>query len=184
MGVDDPLILRMARQTALDWASSGTDIMGIGGAKGAGAMGFAPVAEYHEGNPYIYHFPDGNAGVARALVKNMIPKIGPGNNAEELVLSKFNYDELDKSSNAVRIRLNSTAVNVRHIGEPNSSSEVTVNYINGNKSYQVKGKGVVMACYNMMIPHIVPNLPEEQDAALRLQTKSILQYTTVGLSRD
>ena len=56
-----------------------------------------------------------------------------------------------------------------------------VNYINDNKSFQVKAKAVVMACYNMIIPHIVPGLPEEQAAALRLQGKSPLQYTTVGL---
>jgi spermidine dehydrogenase len=38
-----------------------------------------------------------------------------------------------------------------------------------------------MACYNMMIPRIVSGLPEEQAAALKLQGKSPLQYTTVGL---
>ena len=181
LGVDDPKIFIMARNSALDWASSGTDIMGIGGARGAGAMGFVPKAVYDEDNPYIYHFPDGNAGFARAMVKKMIPDVAEGNNAEELVLSKFNYAELDKPSNAVRIRLNSTVVNVRHDGDPKSSSEVFVNYINDDKSYQVKAKGVVMACYNMIIPHIVPNLPKEQDAALRLQVKSPLQYTSVGL---
>jgi spermidine dehydrogenase len=181
LGVDDPGVLRMARHSALDWASSGTDVMSIGRAKGAGALGFAPVAVYDEDNPYIHHFPDGNATVTRLLVKKMIPNVGPGNNAEEIILSKFNYAELDKSSNTVRIRLNSTAVNVRHSGDPKSSSEVFVNYINDNKSYQVKGKGVVMACHNVMIPHIVPDLPEEQAAALRLQVRSPLQYTSVGL---
>jgi len=140
------------------------------------------VAVYDEDHPYIYHYPDGNAGVARALVKKMIPAVGPGNNAEELVLSRFDYSELDKSSNIVRIRLNSTVVNVEHIGDPKNASEVSVNYINDNKSYQVKGKGVVMACYNMIIPHIVSGLPEKQAAALRLQSKSPLQYTTVGLN--
>jgi spermidine dehydrogenase len=181
LGVDDPGVLRMARNSGLDWASSGTDLMSIGGAKASGALGFPPVAKYDENNPYIYHFPDGNAGVARAMVKKMIPGVGKGHNAEELVLSRFNYAELDKPSNAVRIRLNSTAVDVRHGGDPGSSDEVFVNYINDNKSYRVKGKGVVMACYNMMIPHIVTGLPEEQEAALRLQTKSVLQYTSVGL---
>jgi spermidine dehydrogenase len=171
----------MARYSALDWGSTGTDLMTIGTAKACGALGFAPVAVFDEDNPYIHHFPDGNAGVARALVKKMIPGVGRGDNAEELVLSKFNYAELDKSSNTVRIRLNSTAVNVRHRGDPESSSEVFVNYINDNKSYQVKGKGAVMACYNMMIPHIVSDLPEEQAAALRLQSNSPLQYTSVGL---
>lgn len=38
-----------------------------------------------------------------------------------------------------------------------------------------------MACYNMMIPHIVTDLPQKQAAALRLQSKSPLQYTSVGL---
>lgn len=97
LGVDDPLIFKMARNTGLDWASSGTDIMGVQGAKGAGAMGFTPVAEYHKGNPYLYHFPDGNAGVARALVKKMIPNVARGKTAEELILSTFDYSELDQS---------------------------------------------------------------------------------------
>ena len=181
LGVDDPGVLRMARHSAADWGLGGTDVMSLGAAKSCGALGFAPVATYDEGNPYIHHFPDGNAGVARSLVKKMIPNVGKGDNAEEIVLSKFSYRELDKSSNIVRIRLNSTVVKVQHGGDPKSSSEVFVNYINGDKSYQVTGKGVVMACYNMMIPYIVPDLPKEQDAALRLQTKTPLQYTTVGL---
>jgi spermidine dehydrogenase len=181
LGVDDPGVLRMARYSAADWASGGTDLLRIAGAKGAGAMGFAPVAVYDEDHPYIHHFPDGNAGVARALVKKMIPNVGQGNNAEEIVLSKFKYAELDKPCHSVRIRLNSTVVKVQHHCDPKTSREVSVNYINDNKSYRVKATCVVMACYNMMIPHIVPGLPKEQDAALRLQTKSPLQYTTVGL---
>ncbi len=181
LGVDDPGVLRMARHSALDWGSTGTDLMTIGTAKACGAMGFAHVAVFDEDNPYIHHFPDGNAGVARALVKKMIPDVGKGNNAEALVLSRFNYGELDKSSNTVRIRLSSTAVNVRHGGDPKSSSGVFVDYIHDNKSFRVKGNGAVMACYNMMIPHIVSGLPEEQAAALRLQTNSPSEYTSVGL---
>ena len=181
LGVDDPGVLRMARNSAIDSGDTGADIMSIREAKRCGAMGFAPKAIYHEDDPNIYHFPDGNASVARAIVKKMIPDVAKGNSAEELVLSKFKYAELDKSSNEVRIRLNSTVVNVQHGGDPKDSSEVFVDYINDNKSYQVKGKNVVMACYNMMIPHIVKGLPEEQEAALRLQSKTPLIYTTVGL---
>ena len=182
LGVDDPGVLRMARHSGLDWASTGTDLMTISAAKSCGALGFAPVAVYDQDHPYIHHFPDGNAGVARALVKKLIPDIAKGSNAEELVLAKFNYALLDKSSNAVRIRLNSTVVNVRHGGDPKNSSDVFVNYINNNKSYQVTAKSVVMACYNMIIPHIVSGLPEQQAAALKLQAKSPMQYTSVGLT--
>jgi spermidine dehydrogenase len=181
LGVDDPGVLRMARHSGLDWESTGADLMSIASAKRCGALGFAPVAIYDEDNRYIHHFPDGNAGVARALVKKLIPKVARGNNAEELVLAKFNYAELDKPGNAARIRLNSTVVNVEHAGDSKNASDVFVNYVNDNKSYQVKARGVVMACYNMIIPHIVSGLPEEQAAALKLQEKSPLQYTTVGL---
>jgi spermidine dehydrogenase len=181
LGVDDSEVMKMARNSGLDWASSGTDLMTIATAKSCGALGFAPKEVYDKNNPYIHHFPDGNASLARALVKKMIPFVGKGNTAEELVKSKFHYNELDKSGNLVRIRLNSTVINVRHGGDPKSSNEVFVNYINDNKSYQIKGKSVVMACYNMMIPHIVSDLPKEQDEALRLQMKSPLQYTTIGL---
>ena len=181
LGVDDPGVLRMARNSGLDWASSGTDVMNIESAMRCGAMGFRPVAVFDKNNPYIHHFPDGNAGLARALVKKLVPGVAEGNSAEELLLSKFNYSELDRASNVVRIRLNSTAVKVQHLGEASQASDVLITYINNDKSYQVKARGVVMACYNMIIPHIVSGLPEEQAAALKLQSKSPLQYTTVGL---
>ncbi len=181
LGVDDPGVLRMARNSGLDWATTGTDLMSIGSAKSCGALGFAPVAVYDEENPYIHHFPDGNAGIARALVKRLVPKVAEGESAEELVTARFDYEELDRASNVVRIRLNSTVVHVEHRGEPESAAEVSVKYIRGGEPLQVLGKSVVMACYNMMIPHIVSGLPEEQAAALRLQGKSPLQYTTVGL---
>ena len=202
LGVDDPGVLRMARHTAMDYAGSGTDVMSISEALASGSLGSDPYSAWkdamEEGDyqdyvnkdggtysvkyPFIEHFPDGNATIARSLVKKMVPNVGPGENAEAIVLSKFNYAELDKSSNRVRVRLNSTVVNVEHGGDPNSSSDVFVNYINDNKSYRVKGKGVVMAGYNMMIPHIVADLPEEQDAALRRLSKVPLQYTTVGVT--
>ena len=181
LGVDDPGVLRMARHSALDWAQTGTDLMTIGTARSCGALGFAPKAVYDEDHPYIYHFPDGNAGVARALVKKMIPDVAKGENAEDLVLSKFNYAELDKASNSIRIRLNSTVMNVRHEGDPHQSNRVFVDYIIKNRSHQVTARNVVMACYNMMIPHIVSGLPEAQAAALKLQTKTPLQYSSVGL---
>ncbi len=181
LGVDDPGVLRMARHSGLDWAQTGTDLMTIGTAKSCGALGFAPKAVYDDDNPYNCHFPDGNAGVARALVKKLVPDVAEGDDAEELVLSRFDYGRLDEARSPVRIRLSSTVVNVRHAGAPEDSDEVLVDYVNGDSLHQVKAKHVVMACYNMMIPYIVSDLPDEQAAALRLQTKSPLQYSTVGL---
>ena len=200
LGVDDPGVLQMARASCSDWAGGGADVLTIGEALGCGALGFSPLAwkdvigeeEYRkelkahgnifdEEDPYIHHFPDGNATIARLLVKKMIPSVGEGDDAEKIVLSKFDYSHLDRPSNSVRVRLNSTAVAVRHGDAPSRSNDVIVNYINGNRSFEVRGKGVVMACYNMMIPYIVPDLPKEQAAALSRQVKIPLQYTTVGL---
>ncbi len=181
LGVDDPGVLRMARHSGLDWGSVSTDIMSIAAAKSCGALGFAPVAVYDENHPYIHHFPDGNASVARALVKYLVPDVAAGSKVEDLVLARFDYAELDQPGNPVRIRLNSTAVDVEHVGNPESASDVRVRYINDNQSYEVNAGAVVMACYNMIIPYIVKGMPEEQVAALKLQNKMPLQYTTVGL---
>jgi spermidine dehydrogenase len=193
--VDDPGVLEMARTSCSDWAGGGADVLSIGEAVDCGALGFDPVSTWKdligerafqkmarehgntfaEEDPYIHHFPDGNATIARMLVKKMIPNVATGDNAKEIVTSKFNYAELDKSSNVVRIRLNSTVVNVTHGSDPDSSSDVFVKYMNDNTSCQVKAKGVVMACYNSMIPHIVSDLPKEQDAALRRSVKIPVQ---------
>ncbi|MFQ6031582.1 MAG: NAD(P)-binding protein, partial [Candidatus Zixiibacteriota bacterium] len=200
LGVDDPGVLEMARNSCVDNYGPGADVATIEEALMAGGLGLDPVSlkdaigkeEYEkyikengyimvDEDPYIHHFPDGNASVARLLVKKMIPDVGKGNNAEDIILSKFNYSKLDKPANTVRIRLNSTVVKVKHDGHPESCRAVFVNYINDNKSYQVRGKGVVMACYNSMIPYIVPDLPEEQAAALSRIVRMPLQYTTVGL---
>ena len=199
LGVNDPGVLRMARHSVVDYGGA-PDVMTMEEALESGALGLDYFSwrdalnevgsdggyikntnTYSVKEPFIHHFPDGNATIARMLVKKMIPDVGSGENVEEIVLSKFNYAELDKPSNSVRVRLNSTVVNVRHGGDPYSSSDVFVNYIYDNKSYQVKAKGVVMACYNMMIPHIVSDLPTKQDAALRRLSKIPLQFTTVGL---
>ena len=53
-------------------------------------------------DPYIYHFPDGNAGVARALVRGLIPDALPGSTMEELVNNDVDYTKLDVEGSAVR----------------------------------------------------------------------------------
>ena len=200
LGVDDPGVLTMARHSVVDYDGAGADVLTISEALECGVLGFDPLSlrdvigseEYRnyietsgyphdEEDQFIHHFPDGNATIARLLVRKMIPNVGTGDNADDIILSTFKYDELDKATNVVRIRLNSTVVNAVHGGDPNSSSEVTVTYINNDKSYEVKGKAVVMACYNMMIPYLVPELPAEQAAALKRLVKLPIQITTVGL---
>jgi len=181
LGVDDKEVLEMARHSGLDWANAGTELLTIAEAKECGALGFAPVPIYDPKNPYIHHFPDGNAGVARALVKKLIPKVAKGNTAEDLVTAQFDYSQLDSTNAPVRIRLNSTVIEVQHAGSPEQANHVNVQYVQQSTAHSVTAKHVVMACYNLMVPYLVRDLPEAQTAALRQQMKSPLIYTSVGL---
>ena len=80
--------------------------------------------------PYIFHFPDGNASIARLLVRALIPEAVPGSTMEDVVIAKADYSKLDETGGAVRIRLNSTVVHVQHT---NAAKEVQVAYARGGK---------------------------------------------------
>ncbi|HZS59688.1 MAG TPA: NAD(P)-binding protein [Gemmatimonadaceae bacterium] len=124
---------------------------------------------------YDFHFPDGNASVARALVRSLIPPAMPGKTAEDLVTAPVDYSKLD--AGPVRLRLSSTVLRVRH----SSPSEAEVTYGRDAKAYTVRAKSVVMACWNMMIPYVVDELPAEQKTALHYGVKVPLVYTQVAL---
>jgi len=131
--------------------------------------------------PYIFHFPDGNASVARLLVRSLIPEALPGATMEDVVTAKADYRRLDQDGGAIRIRLNSTVTNVQHSNAPSSSKEVQVSYVRGGKVHTVTGKNCVLACYNTMIPYICPDLPQKQKEALSYLVKTPLVYTHVAL---
>jgi spermidine dehydrogenase len=130
--------------------------------------------------PYSFHFPDGNASIARMLVRILIPGVAPGRTAEDVVTAKFDYSRLDRESSPVRIRLNSTVVRARHLGAPASSKEVEVAYASEKQVFRVRGKAAVMACWNMAIPYLCPELPDGQKRALQYGAKVPLVYTVVG----
>jgi spermidine dehydrogenase len=138
-----------------------------------------PAREKEE--PYIFHFPDGNASVARLMVRSLIPGTIPGSTMEDVVTAKADYSKLDMTENAVRIRLNSTVVNAGHVGTKESAKEVQVTYMGGGKLQTVKGKYCVLACYNTMIPYLCPELPESQKESLSYLVKAPLVYTHVAV---
>lgn len=131
---------------------------------------------------YIYHFPDGNAGIARALVRALVPGALAGTTMEELVTETVDYSALDKPENAVRIRLNSTVVKVAHDGAPGSASSVTVTYADiKGKPVSIKAGHVVLACWHRVIPYLTDELGTEQTTALNDQQKVPLIYANVQL---
>jgi len=141
------------------------------------------LGEVEKEEPYIFHFPDGNASIARLLVRSLIPGAIPGQSMEDVVSARADYSRLDNAKASVRIRLNSTVVQVRNNGGANSVKDVTVSYMRGGKLQSVQASACVLACYNMMIPYLCPELPQKQQDALHYLVKVPLVYTHVAIRR-
>jgi spermidine dehydrogenase len=124
--------------------------------------------------PYIYHFPDGNASLARLLVRSLLPDVAPGHTMEDVVLAPFDYGRLDRDGQNVRIRLDATCIDVRNAGDA-----VLVGYVRAGVTRRVAARHAVLACFHMMIPHIMPELPASQRDALARNVKTPLVYTNV-----
>jgi spermidine dehydrogenase len=132
------------------------------------------------GGPTV-HFPDGNATIARLLIRWLIPDAVPGKSMEDVGAAHIDYALLDRAGQTARVRLNSTVVHVRHEGDASKAREVVISYVRGGKTYQVRSRAVVMACWNMFIPYLVPDLPAAQKDALAFGVKGPLVYTSVAV---
>ena len=127
--------------------------------------------------PYIFHFPDGNASVARLLVRSLIPSAVPGTTMEDVVTARADYTQLDRAGvtgpdspqqhrgprPAYRGRQGRDG-HLRHAGEG---------------AYGARGAKCILACYNMAIPFLCPELPEAQKKGLAYGVKVPLTYTKV-----
>ena len=130
---------------------------------------------------YFFHFPDGNASIARLLVRRLVPGVVPGQTASDVVTARANYAKLDDAANPVRIRLNSTVVRVRHKGDPAAAKEVEVAYSRFGKTYSVRASHCILACWHVVIPYICEELPAAQKEALGSAAKVPIVYTNVAL---
>lgn len=127
-------------------------------------------------DPYIFHFPDGNASIARLLVRKMIPGSFSGSTMEDIVTAKSDYSKLDQDGQNINLRLNSTVV---HTVNTDDGQNVDVTYVRGEKAHKIRAKKCIMACYNMAIPFLCPEMPEKQKENLALGVKIPLVYTKV-----
>ena len=126
--------------------------------------------------PYIFHFPDGNASVARLLVRALLPDAVPGSTMEDVVTARVDYSMLDREDSDVRIRLNSTVVNAQHTADDGA---VDVTFVHQGNPHTMRADTCVLACYNSAIPYLVPELPEKQKKGLAYNVKVPLTYTKV-----
>jgi spermidine dehydrogenase len=157
----------------------GSDAVPAADLRAFGYPGFAGLgfpAENHPEwrEPYIYHFPDGNASLARLLVRMLVSGVASGHTMDDVVLAVFDYRRLDRPDSNVRIRLNSTVLDVRNVGD-----KVNVGFVCGGSAHRVAASHTVLACFHMMIPYLMPELPQAQREALAQNVKTPLVYANV-----
>lgn len=166
-----------------DYFAIGTDAIAALEAQQTGYPGFAglglPKQEKHESDlqePYIYHFPDGNASITRLIVRQLIPGVAPGHTMEDIVTAPFDYSKLDSPSAKTRLRLGSTVVVVRR--QPKG---LDLGYMHGGQLRRLRAGAVVYAGYNMMLPYSTEDLEAAQRAALSACVKAPLVYVKVAV---
>jgi len=195
----DPGVLRLYQTRPHGLFGVGVDAVPAQDAFGLGypgfqAMGLDPAAgpgqnydtiRNPEAEDYYFHFPDGNASVARLLVRRLIPGALPGSTLDDVVTARADYAKLDAAGSPVRIRLSSPVMRVRHIGPAGPDPRVEVAYLQGLKSSgpqvlkTVTARSVVLACWHSVIPSLCPELPAAQKTALEFAIKVPLVYTNV-----
>ncbi|HEY6555384.1 MAG TPA: NAD(P)-binding protein [Vicinamibacteria bacterium] len=153
--------------------------LGLDGAPGAGMNRDAIPSE--EAHRYFFHFPDGNASVARLMVRRLVPAAVPGSTAEDVVTARVDYARLDEPGSATRLRLNSTVVRVSHDGPADTAREVEVTYVREGRMRTVRARSCILACWHTVIPHLCAELPKAQRDALAYGVKVPIVYTSVLL---
>ncbi|HUG52141.1 MAG TPA: FAD-dependent oxidoreductase [Vicinamibacteria bacterium] len=166
------------------WGLGFPGFAGLGLEPGPGpGQGLDAIRHKEAGGAYFFHFPDGNASLARLLVRALVPAAVPGRTADDVVTARTDYGRLDVVGAPVRVRLESTVVRVAHDGPESEAREVEVQYARGGRLVSVRGRRCVLACWHGVVPYICPELPAGQKDALAQATKVPLVYTSV-LLRD
>jgi spermidine dehydrogenase len=126
--------------------------------------------------PYIYHFPDGNASLARLLVRQLIPAAAPGTTMSDIVTAKIDYTRLDQDRSETRLRLSSTVVAIK-----NGAHHVDVGFVRAGRLQRVQAERAIYAGYSTMLPYICTDLDPQQREALAAAVRSPLVYVNVAV---
>lgn len=200
-------VAKVDRQAAWFYSALGRDVFGVGsdatpalfawqmqdGAGGFAGLKLEPSPEglledlpggqhgRQKESDETVHFPDGNATLARLLVRRLIPEAVPGSTQEDVGAAQVAYEHLDRAEQPTRIRLESTVLNVCHDGARQNAREVVVSYARDGALESVRGRACVLACWHMFIPYLVPDLPAAQKEALAHNVKAPIVYSNVFL---
>jgi spermidine dehydrogenase len=132
-----------------------------GGGSGLGADALSGYADYAadvllpwDHSKGVQMFPGGNAGVARHIVKALIPDAIPGPaTLESIARSPVDFAALDRPA-AARIRLRTTVISVQH-----EAGGVKIVYAREGKLTTVRARSVIVAGGSWTAKHIVKDLP-------------------------
>ncbi len=138
-----------------------------GGGSGMGADVLSGYCEYAADVllPWDYKkgaqmFPGGNTGVARHLMKQLIPDaIEGGGSMGEICRGRLRFEALDRDGQSTRVRLRATVISVRHEDAPEKAEGVEVIYELDGALHRVRARAVIMAGGSWTTKHVVRDLP-------------------------
>lgn len=188
--IEDPALIALLSMPLAEDSALGGTAVSLANAVGGGLLGLPPASTFKQwldeddgdehgdddSDDYVHHFPDGNATIARLLVRQLIPQVAQFDTPQECLTARFDYAKLDQPDQPIRIRLSSLAVLAENTGDG-----TVVEYIQDGKLYQAKAQHTVMAGWHMMAAHLIPSLPAQQKAAMRANIKMPLVYAQVAL---
>lgn len=136
----------------------------MGGGSGLGPDALGAYAEYAADVllPWKYKdgvqmFPGGNAGVARHILKVLLPAaISGGADMESVCRGRIHSKALDQTGQSTRIRTGATVIAVKHL----NAGVVEVIYTVGETLFKLRAKAVISAGGSWTAKHILLDLPE------------------------
>ncbi|MEM9880013.1 MAG: NAD(P)-binding protein [Pseudomonadota bacterium] len=182
MGITEPEVFKVLQNLFGDAgvgieAVSAFSALSYGGLPGWEAAGLGDAEPFEN---YIHHFPDGNASIARLMVRALIPGVAPGwtkrTKAEQIVTTKLDYSQLDLADAPVQLRLEATAVNVA-----NTASGVAVTYVKDGQAIRAKAARCILACNHSIVPYLCPELSDEQRDAFAFPERVPILYNTIAI---
>jgi spermidine dehydrogenase len=180
----DPMVVTYLRDRTFGSGRGLSSTTALSAHQRFGLPGFAglglPAAYDTDESGTSYHFPEGNATVARLLVARLVPGALAAQTAAASMLARVDYARLDQPANPTRIRLNAMAYNVANV-----PGGVEVSYTLGGvdgRYVRTRAKQCVLACWNYVIPYICPELPADQRAALAYNVKTPNLWVNVWLN--
>jgi spermidine dehydrogenase len=129
--------------------------------------------------PFVSSFPGGNDGIMRHVLKKLTPDAIDGAGFAGVLNGRVRFSALDHKNNSTRIRLGTTAIQVRNM--PNGRVEVL--YFKDGRLHRTTANGVVMANGAWSSQYIVADVGESYREAFKDFVRAPMLVVNVALKR-